>query len=80
MNGTVKNILIFLSGCFLTLFFVRVFSVNSYYESPYNSNITYIESALTNELEKLLKETRKEVLERLKKELCQKDFSEKFEI
>ncbi len=79
MKGIVENILLFMSGCLLTLFLVRVFSVNTYYENPYIDNIAFIESNLKNDLEKLLKETRKEVLELLKKELCDKDDSEMLE-
>ncbi len=80
MNGIVKNILLFMSGCLLTLFLVMAFSVNTYYENPYIDNIAFIGSNLKDDLEKLLKGAKKEVLERLRKELCEKDDSEMFEI
>jgi len=80
MKGIVKSILLFMSGCFLTLFFVREFSVKTYYEHPYIDNSAFIKSNLKDDLEKLLKNTKKEVLERLKKELCEKDNSDMFEV
>jgi len=80
MKGIVKSMLLFLSGCLFTLFLVRAFSEKTYYENPYINHSAFIESNLKDDLDKLLKNTRKEVLERLKKELCEKGDSDLFEI